>query len=93
MNRVFYLLEEIVILATLLSFLNIVSSTVSRINSYFDFFYILAVPYIFNKRVNFKLKEVNLNRIIMYGYLIIYWMIFYGWMRAGETVPFIFMRS
>ena len=92
-KRVFYLLEEIVIVSFLMSFFNMFSSALSRITNYFDFFYVLAVPYIFDQQMIFKYKNFDLNKLVMYVYLIIYWLITYMWMRSGETVPFVFMRS
>lgn len=84
----------VIITSTCFSFLMNKYTFLSRITLYFDIFFIISLPYILkNGNVRFSYKGINLNKYLAAIYLLIYWVIIYGYLNSGNTVPYIFMRS
>ena len=84
----------VIITSTCFSFLMNKYTFLSRITLYFDIFFIISLPYILkNGNVRFSYKGINLNKYLAAIYLLIYWVIIYGYFNSGNTVPYIFMRS
>lgn len=82
----------LVLVTTLMSIFNIYSSNLSRITLYFDFLFIIMIPYIVkNGLPRIKWKNVDVELVLVTIYLFIYWWLIFVIMQSGETVPFIFM--
>lgn len=90
-NNIFTGLKMFVVISTILSLLNLKMAVLSRITQYFDIFFIYALAFIIKNGVQLKLKTVSLNKVLLFIYLVIYWVIIYGVMKSGETVPYVFM--
>lgn len=77
---------------TLIMFSN---SAALRIAYFFDYFFIIMIPWIAEKH---KVKEkqhknINLTAILIIIYLLIYWGIVYVYQNQGETVPFLIFKN
>lgn len=86
-------LKSIITFSTILSLMSIVSSDLLRVTNYLDIFFIIAVPFIFENSFSWKYKGLKINKLIMYLYLIVYWIVVYVVFNSGETVPYIYMTS
>lgn len=77
---------------TLIMFSN---SAALRIAYFFDYFFILMIPWI-AERYRIKEKQhrnINLTFILITIYLLVYWWIVYVYQNHGETVPFLIFKS
>lgn len=90
-DNVFAGLQMIVIISTILSLLDLKMAALSRITQYFDIYFIYAISYIEEHGIQIKAKSLCLNRALFMAYLLIYWIIIYGIINSGETVPYVFM--
>lgn len=82
----------LVLVTTLMSIFNIYSSNLSRVTLYFDFLFIIMIPYIVkNGLPRIKWKNTDIELVLVIIYLFIYWWLIFVIMQSGETVPFIFM--
>lgn len=88
----FNMFESYLFIATIIGLMTRKLAYLSRVTLYFDIYLILAVPFIFLHGRVFRWKNININNIILFIYLICYWLIVYGYMDSGETTPYIFMR-
>lgn len=86
-------LRSIIIFSTILSLMSIVSSDLLRIVNYFDIYFIIAVPFICGNSFKWNYKGLKINKLIMYLYLIVYWIVVYVVFNSGETVPYIYMTN
>lgn len=87
-------LVYLLILTNIMSFLNLNASYLNRLTQYISFMYVIFWP-IFINEGNVKVKGLNLStsKRIMYViitiYLVLYWLIIYGYINSGETVPYL----
>ncbi|MCC4404978.1 EpsG family protein [Limosilactobacillus reuteri] len=82
----------LVVVTTLMSIFNIYSSNLSRVTLYFDFLFIILIPYITkNGLPRIKWRNMDVKFILVIIYLFIYWWLIFVVMQSGETVPFVFM--
>ena len=72
---------------TLIMFSN---SAALRITYYFDYFFIIMIPWIAEKyRIKEKQhKNINLTFVLILIYLLVYWGIVYVYQNHGQTVPY-----
>lgn len=81
----------IVAFTTVLSGFNLKYVYLGRVTQYFDFLFLLAVPYIGNRyyvKIG-RYRDTIVTKLLIYIYLITYWIIIYGVQNSGETVPYI----
>lgn len=90
-ESVFNGLKMFVIISTILSLLNLKMAALSRITQYFDIYFIYALAFIINHGVQLKVKAISFNKVFLLAYLLTYWIIIYGVINSGETVPYVFM--
>lgn len=66
-----------------------------RIAYFFDYFFIIMIPWIAEKhKVREKqYRNINLTTVLIVSYLLIYWGIVYIYQNHGETVPYIMFNS
>jgi hypothetical protein len=94
-SQEFIVFKTIIFLSMIFSFLSLRFDNISRVSLYFDFMFIFAIPTI--EKISFSQFRIgrvkNSFSFIVYSYLIVYWIIVYGLMDSGQTVPFLFMKS
>lgn len=81
--------ETIILVPTLMSIF-ISLPFLSRLSAYFTIYFCFAWPYVFEHGLHIKVKSKNLNEILLILYLLLYWIIIYGILNNGQTIPYIF---
>lgn len=81
--------ETIILIPTLMSIF-ISLPFLSRLSAYFTIYFCFAWPYVFEHGTQFKIKSSSLNELLLLLYLVLYWIVIYGILNNGQTVPYIF---
>lgn len=92
-NKNFELFETYAWIMTLLGLLINIYAYLSRIALYFDVYLIYSLPFVIKNGISFKFRNIRVNNLILFAYLVIYWLLIYGYLKSGETVPYMYMQS
>lgn len=92
-NKNFELFEMYAFIMMILGVLNRQYTYLSRITLYFDVYLILSIPFVIKNGVAFNFGKIKAENLMLIAYLVFYWLLIYGFMKSGETVPYIFMRG
>ena len=78
-----------VIISTIISFLAFKMTYITRIAMYFDILLVFSIPYACNvTKYKVVFGKVKYNKLLIIGYLVVYWIYVYGIIKSGETVPY-----
>lgn len=82
--------ETIILIPTLMSIF-ISLPFLSRLSAYFTIYFCFAWPYIFEHGPQVKVRSSGLNELLLILYLLLYWVVIYGILNNGQTVPYVFL--